>query len=64
MPYKASSTSCRRPNNTRQGSAKLPSAPKHSLFVIFFGSYNLNVTLGFQLDTDLLKLLLNPHLLV
>lgn len=43
---------------------KLPDALKHSLFVVFFGSYDLNVTLGLQLDTDLLQLLLNPHLLV
>lgn len=37
---------------------------KHSLFDFFFRSYNLNVTLGLQLDTDLLNLLLDPHLLV
>lgn len=51
-------------NDTRQGSAKLPSIIEHSLFVIFFRSYDLNITLGLQLDTDLLNLLLNPHLLV
>ena len=59
----ASNRSGHKANDTGQGSPKRPNAPQHSLFVIF-RSYDLNVTLGLQLDTDLLKLLLNPHLLV
>jgi len=42
----------------------LPSAPKHLLLVVFFGSYDLNITFGLQLYTDLLKLLFNSHLLM
>lgn len=67
---------CRCPNKTslwqkqpqtagsRQGPAQLLEAPGHSLFVVFFRSYDLNITLGLQLYADLLKLLFNPHLLV
>lgn len=47
-----------------QGPAQLLEAPEHSLFVVFFRSYDLNITLGLQLYADLLKLLFNPHLLV
>lgn len=42
----------------------LQSCLKHSLFVIFCRSYNLDITFGLQLNTELLKLLLNPHLLM
>lgn len=49
---------------SRQDPAQLLEAAEHSLFVVFFRSYDLNITLGLQLYADLLKLLFNPHLLV
>lgn len=60
---KASSTSSHRSKPTVWA---LLNTLNHSLFdfFFFFRSYNLNVTLELQLDTDLLNLLLDPHLLV